>query len=368
MAAESVLVVNAGSSSLKLRMLDPDDALTSSRDVPATHDPAEALEEFLTGAEDPDAIGHRIVHGGTEFTEPTRLDQRVQKRLTLLGELAPLHNPPALAAAEAALRLRPKIPNVACFDTSFHRTLPAAASTYALPTGWAERWDLRRFGFHGLSHSYAARRAAELLDVPTVDLRLVTAHLGAGASLAAVSNGISVDTTMGFTPLDGLVMATRSGAVDPGLLLWVQRHGELDPQDVEQALDREAGLLGVSARSGVMSEIVAGVAEGDGRCRLAFDVYSHRLVGAVAAMTASMGGLDAIVFTGGVGENSPEVRYEACRRLAFLGLEIDPALNADPDHDQDLSAAGATTRTLLVFAREDLEVAAGVRAALSDSA
>jgi acetate kinase len=362
MSPGTVLVVNAGSSSLKLRLLNAEDELLAAGDLPAPADPAAALAAFLAEGE-PEAIGHRIVHGGIEYAAPVRVDRSAERHLERLAELAPLHNPPALAAVDAALRLRPEIPNVACFDTAFHATLPSEAATYAIPGDWSERWQLRRFGFHGLSHSHAARRAAELLERPLGELRLVTAHLGAGASLAAVDGGRSVDTTMGFTPLDGLVMATRPGILDPGLVLWVQRHGGLGVEDVEVALNHDAGLLGLSRRSSDMRDVLAGVREGDPRCRLALDVYSHRLAGAVAAMAASLNGVDALVFTGGVGENIPEVRAEACRRLAFLGLEIDPRANAQGDGER-LLTDGAKVAALVVTAREDLEIAAGVRALL----
>jgi acetate kinase len=360
----SVLVVNAGSSSLKLRMLGPGDEIVASRDLEPTTDSTAVLSDFIDLAGEPDAFGHRIVHGGTEFTEPTRLDPGVDTKLLALSAFAPLHNPPALAIVEAATRLRPEVPQIACFDTAFHATIPAEAYTYAIPASWSSRWPLRRFGFHGLSHSYAARRGAELLGRPLDDLRLVTAHLGSGASLAAVERGRSVDTTMGFTPLDGLVMATRSGSVDPGLVLWAQRQGRIDAETTERALDREAGLLGISQRSGDMREILAGIEDGDGRCRLAFDVYSHRLAAGIAAMTAAMGGLDGLVFTGGVGENSPEVRAEAVRRLSHLGLELDPAANADAAGDALLFQGPGRAGTMVVSAREELEIAAGVRGAL----
>lgn len=365
MPPKRILVVNAGSSSLKLRVLGAGDHLLAGEDLEGVQDPDGALTSFVGHVGEVDAVGHRVVHGGTEFTCPVELDSAVEQRLKRLSELAPLHNPPAIAGIEAAMRLLPGVPNVACFDTAFHASLPPEASTYALPAGWSQRWELPRFGFHGLSHAYASRRAAELLDRPFGELRLVTAHLGAGASLAAVKGGRSIDTTMGFTPLDGLVMATRSGAVDPGLLLWVQRRAGLDPEAVERALDREAGLLGISGRSGDMREIVAGIGKGDGRCQLAFDVYSHRLASAVAAMAASLGGLDALVFTGGVGEHSPEVRAEACRRLGLLGLELDPDANAAADGDAVLTASHhGRAETVVVSAREELEIAEGVRAVL----
>jgi acetate kinase len=340
-----ILTVNAGSSSLKLRVLDEEDRVVGARDGGPVGDAGELraeLEAILEDGAPIEAAGHRVVHGGTDFTGPVVIDSGVEEGLERLADLAPLHNAPALTAIRALGELRPGLPSVACFDTTFHATMPAAASAYAVPAAWSERWPLRRYGFHGLSHAYASRRAAALLDRPLTELRLVTAHLGAGASLAAVAGGRSVDTTMGFTPLEGLVMATRSGSVDPGLLLWVQRHGGLDAEETERALDREAGLLALSGRSADMREVLAGMDAGDERCRLAFGVYVHRLAAGVAAMAASMGGIDALVFTGGVGESSPRVREAAAARLAFL----EPAV-------------------LVVEAREDTEIAAQVRTVLS---
>jgi len=289
----------------------------------------------------------------------------VVDRLLELADLAPLHNPAALAAVQTLRRLRPDTPTVACFDTAFHATLPPAAATYAVPWEWTERHGVRRYGFHGLSHAYASRRAAELLGRPVIGLRVVTCHLGAGASLAAVAGGVSVDTTMGFTPLDGLVMATRSGAVDPGALLFVQRQAGLNPDQVEHALDRESGLLGVSGVSGDLREVLAAAGRGERRAALAVSVYLHRLRAGVAAMAVAMGGLDALVFTGGVGEHVAPVRRDACAGLAFLGVRLDDAANDDARDDADLSAAGAGVRVLLVHAREDVEIAREVRRAVA---
>ena len=364
--AGQILTVNAGSSSLKLKVLDAADEVVACRESgpPGDEELRAELEEIL--AEGPvEAAGHRVVHGGPDLTGPTVVDPVIEAELDRLADLAPLHNPPAVAAMRALDALRPGLPAVACFDTGFHATMPAAASTYAIPAAWAERWPLRRYGFHGLSHAYASRRGAELLGHPAVELRLVTAHLGAGASLAAVEGGRSVDTTMGFTPLEGLAMATRSGSVDPGLLLWVQRQGGIGAKEAERALDREAGLLALSGRSGDLREIVAGLDQGDRRCRLAFDVYIHRLAAGLAAMAAAMGGVDALVFTGGVGENSPRVRAAAAAATAFLGIGLDPVANTGAEGDAVISPAGATAATLLVRAREDLEIAAQTRAVLA---
>ena len=365
--AGPILTVNAGSSSLKLRLLGADDEVLAERDPVAVGGEEELREELaalLAAGSEPAAAGHRVVHGGTELTGPTPIDPGVEEELERLSDLAPLHNPPAVAAMRALDRVRPGLPTVACFDTAFHATLPPAAATYAIPAAWRERWPLRRFGFHGLSHAYASRRAAELLDRPLEDLRIVTAHLGAGASLCAVKGGVSVDTTMGFTPLEGLVMATRSGSVDPGLLLWVQRHGGWSPEEIERVLDRESGLRALSGRSGDMREVLAGVDDGDEACRLAFDVYIHRLTAGVAAMAAALGGLDALVFTGGVGENSPRTRAAAAKSLAFLGVEIDPGRNPSAGGDASVTASRARVASVVIAAREDLEIAAQVRTAI----
>jgi acetate kinase len=249
---------------------------------------------------------------------------------------------------------------VASFDTAFHTTIPAAAATYAIPREWRERYAIRRYGFHGLSHAYSARRAAELLNRP--DLRVVTCHLGAGASLAAVVDGRGVDTTMGFTPLEGLVMATRSGTVDPGLVLWLEEHEHLTPHEIATALEHRSGLTAL-AGTGDMREIEAAATRGEQDALLAIDVYTHRLVAGIAAMSAATGGLDALVFTGGVGERSPTVRRRATERLGFLGVTIDPHRNNAAE--QDISADGAAVHTMVITAREDLQIAGEARHLLS---
>jgi acetate kinase len=365
-SAPSILVVNAGSSSLKLRLLDADDQVRLARDLDVDGSWEDGLRAFLADAPPPDVAGHRVVHGGSEFVAPVRVDVHLEEELERLADLAPLHNPPAIRAMRELHGLRPELPAVACFDTAFHATLPPEAATYAVPGAWAARWPLRRFGFHGLSHAYCARRAAELLDRPLSELRLVSAHLGAGASLAAVRGGRSVDTTMGFTPLEGLVMATRSGSLDPGLLLWVQRQGGIDAAEAERVLDSEAGLLGISGRSGDTRELEDAAEAGDRRSGLALDVYVHRLRASIAAMAASMGGLDALAFTGGVGEGSATIRARTCKRLEFLGLALDGDRNDEAGGlDREISASQATAAVLVLHAREDLEIAAQVRSLLS---
>jgi len=365
-SAARVLVVNAGSSSLKLRLLDPADRLVGAADLPAPRGVAdgESVRSALEGFGAVDAVGHRIVHGGTRFLGPVRVSGPVIRRLEALSDLAPLHQPKSLAALAAVGAALPGVPAVACFDTAFHAGMPAAAATYALPVEWRKRWDLRRFGFHGLSHSYVARRVADLVAPAPAGLRLVSCHLGAGASLAAVLDGRSVDTTMGFTPLDGLVMATRSGSVDPGLVLWLEEHVGMPPAELAAALEYRGGLLGLAGTAD-MRAVLAAEQRGDAEATLAAAVYLHRLRAAVAAMAAALGGLDVLAFTGGVGENSAPVRRRAAEGLAFLGVDVDEGADGRPG-DREITAPGARVRTFVIAAREDLQIAAEVRAVLSE--
>ncbi|HEY5628148.1 MAG TPA: acetate/propionate family kinase [Candidatus Limnocylindrales bacterium] len=367
---ERILVVNAGSSSLKLRVLDTADAVIGSADLapPRGEEDAGVVGDAVSGLGRIDAVGHRIVHGGTAFLGPVRLDERVRSRIAALTSLAPLHQPKALTALDAVTAALPSTPAVASFDTAFHAAMPEAAATYAIPAPWRQRWDLRRYGFHGLSHAYATRRAGEVLGVPVAELRLVTCHLGAGASLAAVRGGRSVDTTMGFTPLEGLVMATRSGSVDPGLVLWLADHVGMPPAELAATLEHRSGLLGLAGTAD-MREVLAGAEAGDGRRRLALDVYLHRLRSSIASMTASLGGLDAIVFTGGVGERSAPIRAMTADGLGYLGIDLDPARNAaDGEGDREIGRAGAAVRALVIASREDVQIAAEVRAVLGEAA
>lgn len=265
-----ILVANAGSSSLKLRLLEPDDHVVASIDLPAPRGRVEAVEiaDVLQPLGPVDVVGHRIVHGGTEFTRAVRVNEGVVRRLHALADLARLHQPISLAVLAAVSRAPPEAPAVACFDTAFHAAMPAAAATYALPVEWRRKWNLRRHGFHGLSHAYAARRAVGLMGQSSGGLRIVTCHLGAGASLAAVVDGHSLDTTMGFTPLEGLVMATRSGSIDPGLVLWLQEHAGTRAAELAYTFEHRSGLLGLTGTS-VMREVVARAEAGDTSARSA---------------------------------------------------------------------------------------------------
>jgi len=358
-------VVNAGSSSLKLRMLDENDEVVFTSDLPAPRgepDRGEMKDAFASISE-VDAIGHRIVHGGTEFTSPVLIDPDVVEKLRSLTDLAPLHQPKSLAALDAVSSALPEVPAVASFDTAFHAGLEPAAATYAIPKQWRERWDIRRYGFHGLSHAYASRKTAELMGIGVEKVRTVTCHLGAGASLAAVLGGRSVDTTMGFTPLEGLVMATRSGSLDPGLVLWLEQHAGTPAAELAATFEHRSGLLGLSGTS-EMQIVVSSAEEGDDEARLALDVYLHRLRGSVASMVASMGGVDCLTFTGGVGENSSEVRAGACSGLGFLGVALDDTSNEEGQGDREISTSESKVRTFVLAAREDLQIAKEVREVL----
>jgi acetate kinase len=391
-----VLALNAGSSSLKCSLVESADrsvvahatadwagattryersgpgAERVAREVPfRVH--ADAVRYVLddlaaiapTAAERPAAVGHRIVHGG-DLAAPIRITPQVRSRIAALADLAPLHNPPGLATLAAAEAALPGVPHVAVFDTAFHATLPPAAYTYPLPRTWTEDWGIRRYGFHGLSHAYCATRAAELLARPAADLRLVICHLGHGCSATAVRGGRSIDTTMGFTPLDGLMMATRCGSLDPGIVTHVQLHRGLATKEVDAALNHRAGLLGVSGTSGDMRDVLAAARAGDARAALALEVYAHRVRKAIGGLAVVLGGVDALVFTAGVGENAAEVRAACCAGLGCLGLELDPDANTRARADADVARRGAAARILVIAAREDLAMLAEVMRALGD--
>jgi len=359
-----VAVINAGSSSLKVRLLGADDVVADALDLDPWDGSADhpELADFLTiacaGAA---VVGHRVVHGGARFSQAVLIDDGVIDAIAQLTDLAPLHQPRALAGIAAVRRALPDTPAVACFDTAFHAGMPAAAAQYALPAAWTQRFGLRRYGFHGLSHGYASGRAAQLLDRDPAQLRIVTCHLGAGASLAAVHGGRSVDTTMGFTPLEGLVMATRSGSVDPGLIVWLLQHGQLGLDDVAAGLEQSAGLSGLSGQpGGDIRDVQRAAAAGDQAAGLAIEVYLHRLRREMAAMAAAMNGLDAVAFTGGIGEHNPAIRAAAAAGLEFLGISVDSARNR-ATADAVISGPHAVVPSLVITAREDIEIARQAR-------
>jgi acetate kinase len=358
-----VLVVNAGSSTLKLAVVGKGDevAATSQLDDWAGDDASDEIGAIVSRSNGVDAVGHRVVHGGSEFAGPETVTDDVLDRISKLAPLAPLHQPRAVQAIEAARRAVPEAPHVACFDTAFHATMPAAAHTYAIPAEWRRRWDARRYGFHGLSHAWVARRAPAVAGRDVAGTRTVSCHLGAGASLCAIADGASVDTTMGFTPLEGLVMATRSGSVDPGLVLWLLTTAGLDVDDVSDGLQHRGGLAALSGTDGDMRDVLAARDRDDGDAVLAFDVYVYRLRREIAAMAAALGGIDVLAFTAGAGEHAAPVRAAAADGLGLLGVAIDAAANDACSSDGDISAAGSPVATVVVSAREDLEIADQVR-------
>lgn len=301
------------------------------------------------------AVGHRVVHGGEEYREATIVTPDVKAAIARLCNLAPAHNPANLEGIEAIERLLSNVPQVAVFDTAFHSQMPLPAAVYPGPYEWFEQ-GIRRYGFHGISHQYVSYRTAQILAKDLNSLRLITCHLGNGCSLAAVRNGHSVDTTMGFTPLEGLMMGSRSGSVDPGILIHFGRQG-YDAEKLNQILNRASGLRGISGVSGDMRQIKSAIEQGNSRAQLALDMYIHSVCKQIGAMLASLGGLDALVFTGGVGENAPFVREKACETFEFLGLKLDLEKNAKSPADCDIATADSAVRIVIVHTEEDWAIA-----------
>lgn len=302
------------------------------------------------------AAGHRVVHGGEHFRQSVLIGDNVKQAISDLAQLAPLHNPPALQTIEAAQAALPAVPHVAVFDTTFFQTLTRDRFLYPVPYDWYERWGIRRFGFHGISHQYCSMRAAELL--PGVSQpRLVICHLGNGCSASAVRGGLAVDCTMGFTPLEGLMMGTRSGSVDPGMLLYLLKKGELDATRMERALNYESGLLGVSGVASDFRQVAALAQEGNERAGLALTMFANRIRGAVGSLAAALGGLDALVFTAGIGEHSAWLREQVCRGLEFMGVHLDEQKNRDARPDADVATTASVVRVLALHTREELLIA-----------
>ncbi len=391
-----ILVLNSGSSSQKSCLYEIDDALPD--DPPArlweatiewngesakveiknakgfaqTHQTrvssrAQAIEHMLdtlwkgeaSVVESPskiDVVGHRVVHGGPQFEDPVLISSEVKNAIEAVSAFAPLHNRAELEGVETIEKLMGSVPQVAVFDTGFHKKMPLSSAVYPGPYEWFDA-GIRRYGFHGINHKYCARRAAQLLHKDLKSLRLVTCHLGNGCSLAAIRDGRSIDTTMGFTPLEGLMMGTRSGSVDPGILTYLMRQKRLTGEQLDDLLNQHSGLLGISGVSGDMREIIDAIKNGNDRAKLALDIYVHRLQSGIGAMIAVLGGIDALIFTAGVGEHSPEVRTRTCENLGYAGLKLDPAKNAQSPPDQDISATDSPARILLIRAQEDWEIA-----------
>ncbi len=395
--AVSLLVVNAGSSSLKFALFDAEASRSLARGIvdwtdpdrgpelvvrstggperripheSANHDSAASLAiHALFESDDPEigrlsdltAIGHRVVHGGVVFQESVLIDEGVKAELARLSELAPLHNPPALAAMQAVERVLPRLPHVAVFDTSYYTQLKPAHAVYPLPYHWYTNWGIRKFGFHGISHAYCAQRAAEWLHRDPSSLKIVSCHLGNGCSATATSGGIAVDTTMGYTPMDGLMMGTRSGSVDPGILLHVQRHKGLTVDQLDDALNHQSGLLGVSGISSDFRAIGEAASRGQENAILAIQMYAARVRSAIGSLTATLGGIDVLIFTAGIGENSSTLRAEVCRGLECLGLALDPSRNASCQPDADVARDDSTARILVLRTHEDLMIARETR-------
>jgi acetate kinase len=376
-----ILVINGGSSSFKCRLDDlPDGLLPIAPPKPvwekrvdwdqrsSVADVLEPVFKSIPGSVD--LVGHRIVHGGPVYREPTALTAQVRAAIAKEIEFAPAHNRFELEAVRTVDQfLGSGVLQIAVFDTGFHSTLAPDAYVYPGPYAWLEQ-GIRRYGFHGINHQYASRRAAEILGADSASLRLIVCHLGNGASLAAVRGGKSVDTTMGFTPLEGLMMGTRCGSIDAGILIYLLRHRGAAAQDLDEILNRKSGLLGVSGISSDMREIESAMEQGNSRAQLAFDVYAHRLLRELGAMLAILGGADAVIFTGGVGQNSAPLRERVCGNLAFLGLKLDAAKNAQPAADQDIAALDSRVRALVIQAEEEWEIARqchGLRTASSSS-
>ena len=312
--------------------------------------------QVIASPSDIDAVGHRVVHGGPHFADPVLITPEVSRAIASVSAFAPLHIDAELEGIRIVKSLLGILPQVAVFDTGFHQQMPLPAAIYPGPYEWFES-GIRRYGFHGINHQYCGERAAQLLGKDKEALKVVTCHLGNGCSIAAIHGSRSVDTTMGFTPLDGLMMGTRSGAVDPGILTFLMRQGQLDANEIDDALNHKSGLLGISGISGDMRDILAAIGQGHERAKLAFAIYVHRLRAAIAGMAAAMGGMDVLVFTAGVGENSAELRAAACDGLDFLGVRLDACKNARPSLDADVSSASSRVRVLVIRAEEDWAIA-----------
>lgn len=312
--------------------------------------------QVINSLKEIDIVGHRVVHGGQDYQQSTLISPDVKEAIARLSVFAPVHNPVNLEGIEALEKILGNVPQVAVFDTAFHAQLPPAAFVYPGPYEWLEN-GIRRYGFHGISHQYCARRAADILGKDLADLRLISCHLGNGCSLAAIRGGWSVDTTMGFTPLDGLMMGSRSGAIDPGIIIHLLRQGDLTSEKLDNILNRNSGLKGISGVSSDMRQIGDAIAQGNERAQLALDIYIHRLRAGIGAMLASLGGLDALIFTAGVGENSAVVRAAACEAFGFIGLKLDSEKNQQSPIDRDIAAVDSAVRILVIHTQEDWEIA-----------
>ncbi len=373
----SILVINAGSSSLKAVVLDSE-SLAEHTSVnleidPHTGDFQEAVGEAIDKIENKlpnglsalTAVGHRVVHGGSTFRSAVEITPAVVREIESLSDLAPLHNPGALAALKAASRLVADCSHFAAFDTAFFAELPETSHIYPLPYAWYKEWGIRRFGFHGLSHAYCAHQAQALLQDTPAKQRIIVCHLGSGCSASAIDSGQPVATTMGFTPLEGLMMGTRSGSIDPGLILHLLVHKGFDANDLSNVLNRESGLAGISGVSSDLREIIDAANAGNSQAQLAIDMFVERIVATIGAFIATLGGVEALIFTGGIGENSPLIRKRVCKRLSYFSCHLDSDKNLRGVTNEDLSEPHATVKVFVVKAREDVQIAREILALMA---
>jgi acetate kinase len=399
-----ILVINCGSSSVKYQLIDTDNEIALAKGLVArigmsasvlTHKPHDRDEIKVSGEildhivaveyvisillsenhgvikdrSEIQAIGHRVVHGGEKFTSSVLITQPLMSEIRSLIELAPLHNPHNIRGINACMKTLPGVPQVAVFDTAFHYQMPPYAYVYGIPYVMYKRYGIRRYGFHGTSHQYVSERAASMMNKPMKDLRIITCHLGNGASIAAVDHGVSVDTSMGFTPLEGLLMGTRSGDLDPAIILHIMAREELSLHEANTLLNKHSGLAGISGISSDMREIMESADDGNANAKLALDIYCYRLKKYIASYAAVMGGLDTLVFTAGVGENSPLVRKMSCEKLQFIGVDIDDAKNEQiKGVESDISTADAKVRTLVIPTNEELMIARDTKRIVDEQA
>ncbi len=387
-----ILVLNAGSSSLKYQLFDMTNESVLAKGLVEriglegsllTHRPADkdkkvinadipdhttaiklmldALTDtghgVISSMDEIDAIGHRAVHGGSVFTESTIIDDEVVAKMEELIPLAPLHNPPGIAGIKACREILPGLPQVAVFDTAFHQSMPEASYIYGLPYEYFEKYGIRRYGFHGTSHRYVSQRAAELMGEPLEDLKMVTCHLGNGASLAAIDKGKVLDTTMGFTPLEGLMMGTRSGNVDPAIIRFIMEKENLTIKEVDELLNKKSGFLGVSGISSDLRNVEEAASEGNYRAQLAIDMFYQKIVRFIGAFVAEINGIDVLIFTAGIGENSPEMREAVCSKLEFLCLFIDKEKNKFRGEEREISTPGSKVKVFVIPTNEELMIA-----------
>lgn len=303
-----------------------------------------------------DVVGHRVVHGGQTYRQSVLITEEVKQAIAHLSNLAPAHNPAALEGINAIADSLGDVPQVAVFDTGFHATIPDAAAIYPGPYEWLEQ-GIRRYGFHGISHQYCSQRAAQILGRDLASLRMINCHLGNGCSLTAIANGCSIDTTMGFTPLDGLMMGSRCGSIDPGIIIYLMRQYEYSAERLDYVLNKTSGLRGISGISSDLPQVIDAMNQGDYRAQLAWDMFVHRLKAGIGSMLTSLGGLDVLIFTAGIGEKSPGIRQAACESLGFLGLKIDPQKNHSQPVDEDISTPDSTVRVLVIHTQEDWAIA-----------